>query len=266
MKSVNQPPAQHLSFWIPNCLGHVFQNFSRCPQETGSWRINSKIWHPKKTVERPIDRYMRFSTAPHKGFQCHVGRASSTFASCSAMVISDPHMIVKGIVTYPVDSFQKRSQIEDPEVLHMTLSVTDDSFGVDPHARSESCTHPVVQLISFFSTSSCVRHCNGTRELSFCLDCVVQIEPILHERRPELFHNSFSRELDPRTQLHVRPNSSRFLVLFFHSSVLIGGTLYTCPQITRPGSKCQNKRSCLETESPHCGDSYRRMPHVHDDN
>ena len=47
---------------------------------------------------------------------------------------------------------------------------------------------------------------------AFVWDCVVQIERVLHERRPELFHDIFSRELGPLTHLYVRPCSSCFLV------------------------------------------------------
>ena len=55
------------------------------------------------------------------------------------------------------------------------------------------------QIVSFPDVvSKSVHHGNGMRELSFCLDCVVQIT--VNERRPELFHNAFSREVSPRTQ------------------------------------------------------------------
>ena len=95
----------------------------------------------------------------------------------------------------------------------MALSVAHCGFGVDPNARSESCTHRILLFtLSFFPSSNSVHYCKGIRELRFCLDCDVQIELILHEKRPELFHDIFFRELGPRTQFCVWPNSSCFLV------------------------------------------------------
>ena len=90
-------------------------------------------------------------------------------------------------------------------------------------------------FVFFFPSSNSVHHCNGIRELRFCLDCVVQIE-VLHEKRLELFHDAFSRELGPRTLFCVCTKSS---FLSSHSSVLIGGTLYICPPTTGPRNKCQ---------------------------
>ena len=55
-----------------------------------------------------------------------------------------PHCTTPGI---------SMSYRRDPDVLHMTLSVTDDGFCVDPHARNESCTHPILLFIDFFPTS-----------------------------------------------------------------------------------------------------------------
>ena len=55
-----------------------------------------------------------------------------------------PHVVVKDIIMYPVDCFQNCSQLVDYEVMHMSLSVTDDGFGVDPHACGKSCTDPVL--------------------------------------------------------------------------------------------------------------------------
>ena len=61
-------------------------------------------------------------------------------------------------------------------------------------------------------SSDSVRRCDGIRELSFCLDCIVQVKLVLDERQPELFHGKFSRELGPRAQICIWPHSSSLFV------------------------------------------------------
>ena len=89
---------------------------------------------------------------------------------------------------------------------------------------------------------------------AFRLDYIAQIELILHEKRPDLFHDVFSRRLGPPFLFGMWPNSSCFLVreafLFFPFLCTDGGTLYTCPPINGPGSKSQNIRSSFVTEKP----------------
>ena len=196
------------------------------------------------------------STAPRKGLRCHIAKHPELLQLVVLWSFLTPTHDRQRHRRKPIDSFQNRSQFEDSEVLQMTLSVTDDAFGVDPHARSESCTHPTLLFVSFFPSSNSVHHRNGIRELTFCLDCVVQNRPC-PSRRTFSSKTHYLVNLASHTILRLakflfsRPKWSFFSS---HSSVLFDG------------SSAKNIRSCLETDNICCGDSWGRVSNAHDDN
>ena len=150
------------------------------------------------------------STELHKGFQWHIAEPPKLLLPAALWSVPRPTRAHQG------HTQQTASRIDlnlKSLKFCMWQSVAHHGFGVDPDACSESCTQPILLFtFFFFPSSNSVHYCNGIRELRFCLDCVVQIELILHERHRELFHDVFSRELGSRTQFYGWPNSSRFLV------------------------------------------------------
>ena len=63
-----------------------------------------------------------------------------------------------------------------------------------------------------------------------------------------------------------------FLFFFFwsnravfssHFSGVIGGTLYTCPPITTPGSKCKDIGSCFLRQKNHASETHAAECHTH---
>ena len=125
--SFSRSPAGRLPFWIPKTPGPAFRHFSCCPRGAGSRRVHSPIKQTKSTSERPIDRFSRSSPSFNKSLLRLVGagnhnilhftthrisrsycRASRTFASYNDRLglLRHPHVLVKGIITYPIDCFQ----------------------------------------------------------------------------------------------------------------------------------------------------------------
>ena len=125
-------------------------------------------------------------------------------------LLRHPHLLVKGIVAHPIDSFHNRSEFEDPQVLHVVLCIAHSNFFVDPHALRDSWTHPILLFTFFFFPSSDSQQWHMRIQLLSGLRCGIEL--FLHKGRPELFHNVFSCEFGPRTQLCVWPNSACLLV------------------------------------------------------
>ena len=79
-----------------------------------------------------------------------------------------------------------------------------------------------------------------------CLDDIVQFEPIIHKRLPELLQTSSVVNLALALGFafgHVRHVlSSKWLFFALHASEVKGGIMYVCPPITSSGSNCQYKK------------------------
>ena len=209
MKSLSPIPVNHLSFCIPNSLGHVFHHFSHCPHETDPRRVHLPIMHPKSASKHFIDYSIIFfeelvitqQTINETGWYwvhniLHLKTKEISmsflrsfqnfrFPQCNAH-FWPPHVNVQDI-TLPVDHLQNWSQFVDSEDLHVSRSVTLKRFDVDTDAYDKFCILEVLLFVFFNASSSPVHRRNDTWELSFCLDYSVQIEFIFNERRPELF-------------------------------------------------------------------------------
>ena len=106
------------------------------------------------------------------------------------------------------------------------------------------------------------------RELSFCLDCVIQI---LHERRPELFHNASLVNqplainfLRLATFLHVfSPQRDQFFFFLFN----VGRTLCTCPSTTAPREQVPKHSFLPRDWKLQAAETFAaRVPYAHHEN
>ena len=122
-----------------------------------------------------------------------------------------------------------------PEGLHVSSSISDDSFRTDPHARSQPFSHRTFSssVFSFRPPINLVHESCGIREFVFCLDQIGIIENVLDVDVPDVFQELSAHSVASAPGgRSISVSASKILVFSTHSSTSSGGHLSRWPPIT----------------------------------